>query len=367
MCWLWVKNENNQRTKKVLCLLSSTSHLDTDRVTPYSLSHDSTTSSNTNSPHFTRHRYHPLYQALTMQLIKKPPTSYPALNLGFCINLVLSSATNSGILVQSQPFNITSVSITNRPSISTWQCWYCDPSYHQCGKLPSNIIYHYDLAIKDLVGKGGRIGDVPPKFGQEIFSNLKDKVKAFGNISVAYDGRKNFVVDMSVGKNSRKFTIIIALVNVIKSDNLVKYVNRQVNSTPDEGIYNAINAINALSIMCNHDLMLLHPCSKNQFFPLPPGPGDGLQLKYLKGGIEIWQGYFSSIHMVPNGVVLNFDLSSQPIIRHGYLAKVAAEIAGLGCDVRGLVKLHPQAITRLIQALRSIKVTVHHQRGWQST
>ncbi|KAG0143933.1 hypothetical protein CROQUDRAFT_95620 [Cronartium quercuum f. sp. fusiforme G11] len=75
--------------------------------------------------------------------------------------------------------------------------------------------------------------------------------------------------------------------------------------------------------------MLLHPCSKNQFFPLPPGPGNGLQLKYLKGGIEMWQGYFSSIHMVPN----------------------AAEIAGLGHDVQGLVKLHPQAITHLTQAL----------------
>ncbi|KAG0140234.1 hypothetical protein CROQUDRAFT_100409 [Cronartium quercuum f. sp. fusiforme G11] len=42
-----------------------------------------------------------------------------------------------------------------------------------------------------LVGKGGGIGDVPPKFGQEIFSNLKDKVKAFGNMAVAYDGCKN--------------------------------------------------------------------------------------------------------------------------------------------------------------------------------
>ncbi|KAG0140067.1 hypothetical protein CROQUDRAFT_100635 [Cronartium quercuum f. sp. fusiforme G11] len=108
-----------------------------------------------------------------MQLIKKPPTLYPALNLGFCINLVLLSATNSGILVQSQPFNVTSVS-TSTSTATT-----------------DNIIYHYDLAIKDLVGKGGGISDIPPKFGKEIFSNLKDKVKAFGNIAVAYDGHKN--------------------------------------------------------------------------------------------------------------------------------------------------------------------------------
>ncbi|KAG0149361.1 hypothetical protein CROQUDRAFT_653652 [Cronartium quercuum f. sp. fusiforme G11] len=242
-------------------------------------------------------------------------------------------------------------------------------------KLPSNIIYHYDLAIEGLVGKGGVIGDVPPKFGREIFSNLKDQVKAFGTIAVAYDGRKNvytktklnwpddrqsFVVDMSVGKNLRKFTIIIALVNLVKLDNLVKYVNRQVGSTPDEGVYNAINALN---VMCNHDLMSLHPCSKNRFFPLPPGPGEGPQLKYIKGGIEMWRGYFSSIRMVPNGVVLNFDLSSQPMIQHGNLAEVAAEIAGLGRDVRGLVKLHPQAITRLTRALRAIRVTVNRADG----
>ncbi|KAG0139454.1 hypothetical protein CROQUDRAFT_101517 [Cronartium quercuum f. sp. fusiforme G11] len=117
-----------------------------------------------------------------MQLIKKPPTLYPALDLGFCINLVWLSATNSGILVQSQTLNVTSVS-TSTSTATT--------DYHQHIKLPSNIICHYDLAIEDLVGKGGGISDIPPKFGWEIFSNLKDRVKAFGNIAVAYDGCKN--------------------------------------------------------------------------------------------------------------------------------------------------------------------------------
>ncbi|KAH9824157.1 Piwi domain-containing protein [Melampsora americana] len=239
--------------------------------------------------------------------------------------------------------------------------------------LPSKIIHHYDVAVDGMIGKGGTVGDVPPKFGRELFTFMQNNLNAFGKAAVVYDGRKNlysperfdwpgdcqsFSVDMTTGKNSRKFTVKLTKVADIKLDNLVKYVNRQVGSTPDEGVYNAVNALN---VLCNHDLMMLHPNAKNKFFPQPEY--EGHQLKYLKGAIEMWRGYFSSIRMVPGGAILNFDLSSQPMIRAGNLVDVAADIAGLGTNTTGLMKLRPQQVTQLTRALRSIRVTVKRSDG----
>lgn len=72
---------------------------------------------------------------------------------------------------------------------------------------------------------------------------------------------------------------------------------------------------------------------------------------------------FSSIRMVPNGAILNFDTTAQPMIASGNLAEVAAQIAGLGNNVRGLTNLRPQAITQLTRALRLIRVTVNRPDG----
>lgn len=251
--------------------------------------------------------------------------------------------------------------------------------------IPSRIVYHYDLAVQGFVGSTGMAGDVPPKLGRQIFLYLKNQSKAFENAAVVYDGRKNvfspqqfkwpdhtasFDIDISTNeekaaaKRSRRFKIVITKVNDVKLDNLVKYIKHQVGSTPDEGVYMAITALN---IICNHDMIMTHASSKNSFFPQPPPLGDrDSQSDFvlrMRGGLEMWRGYFSSIRMSPTGVILNFDLTSQPMIKAGNLALVAAEIAGSAGNPRALSGLTGQALTKLVRMLKLITVTVARVDG----
>lgn len=71
----------------------------------------------------------------------------------------------------------------------------------------------------------------------------------------------------------------------------------------------------------------------------------------------MWRGYFSSIRMAPGGVILNFDLTSQPMLRAGNLANVAAGLFGSG-DPSTLNDLHPQKFIRLARYLKMFKVSV---------
>ncbi|KAG0151658.1 hypothetical protein CROQUDRAFT_56531 [Cronartium quercuum f. sp. fusiforme G11] len=240
--------------------------------------------------------------------------------------------------------------------------------------LVNRIIYQYTLSIQGFVGRNGVSGDVPPNLGRKLFRELQDQVEAFGNdLGVAYDGRKNlysvikfdwpndrqsFVVELSEGEEIQKLTVVLVKVNNIYLDNLFRFVKGHVGSSTHEGI---LAAITALNVLCNHDLMMRHSNAKNKFFPVPTA--EGPQLKFLGRGIEMWRGYFFSLRMVPNGFVVNFDLSCQPMIRSGNLAEVAAEIAGLGRNVQGLANLRPQAITRLTRILGSVKVTVKRADG----
>ncbi|KAA1064754.1 hypothetical protein PGT21_013669 [Puccinia graminis f. sp. tritici] len=237
-------------------------------------------------------------------------------------------------------------------------------------KVPGLVIHHYDVS---LVNKHGTVGDVPPSLGREIFTALK-AMDAFQQHSVVYDGRKtvfspqalNFPHDKQtfdvnlaspaerVAKRNRSFKVVITKVNEVKLDNLLNYVKRQVGPTPDEGVYIAITALN---VLFNHDMMMTHPNSKNKFFPRPQGVGSSGMLFKMKEGIEMWRGYFSSIRMAPGGVILNFDLTSQPMLTCGNLRDVA--VAVLGVEPPGsLQRLLPTQLITLSRSLKMMTVSV---------
>lgn len=70
------------------------------------------------------------------------------------------------------------------------------------------------MAIEGFVGKGGAVGDVPPRFGREVFVHLRDVIKAFGKARPGYDGRKNLYFNQKFDwPNNRKtvstFTTIL--------------------------------------------------------------------------------------------------------------------------------------------------------------
>ncbi|KAI9625336.1 hypothetical protein H4Q26_016359 [Puccinia striiformis f. sp. tritici PST-130] len=221
--------------------------------------------------------------------------------------------------------------------------------------LPSMLIHHYDVAVEGLVSKHGTVGDVPPALGKELFAALK-AMKAFEAIPVVYDGRKTMFSPklLNFPTTNRPSTstwpplpngppnATLTKVGEVKLDNLLKYVKKQVGATPDEGVYIAITALN---VLCNHDMMMSHTTSKNKFFPRPAPPPEGQvateQVLRLKTGIEMWRGYFSSIRMAPGGVIMNFDLTSQPMLKHGNLVDICCAILG-----------------RLSRALKSMRVTV---------
>lgn len=245
-------------------------------------------------------------------------------------------------------------------------------------KLPSIVIHHYDVAVQGIVSRHGVVGDVPPSLGRELFDGLK-AMGAFAGTAVVYDGRKTmfspkvfpwpnnkqtFEVDLAskaekAVKRSRTFQVVLTKVNEVKLDNLVKYVTKQVGSTPDEGVYVAITALN---VLCNHDLMMLHPNAKNKFFPRPPPLNEGefqsSSILKMRSGIDMWRGYFSSIRMAPGGVILNFDLTSQPMLKSGNLAIVACEVLGLRGSPLELKGLSGYKLVQLTRMLKMMKVSV---------
>ncbi|MBW0499433.1 hypothetical protein O181_039148 [Austropuccinia psidii MF-1] len=246
-------------------------------------------------------------------------------------------------------------------------------------KIPSFVVHHYDLAIQGQVNKHGVSGDVPPALGQEIFNHLKTVTNAFGPVPVVHDGRKNlfsprafswpdnknsFQVDLSTpdeaqAKRFRRFTVVITKVNEVKLDNLVKYVNKQVGSTPDEGV---LIAITALNVVCNHDMSISHPHSKNKFFPRTPQPPPHQfqtdSILKLRSGIDIWRGYFSSVRMAPQGLILNFDLTSQPMLRSGNLLEVACDILGSPHNPAVIKTMSASQRVVLSRLLKMLKVSV---------
>ncbi|KAA1064416.1 hypothetical protein PGT21_002123 [Puccinia graminis f. sp. tritici] len=240
--------------------------------------------------------------------------------------------------------------------------------------LPSLVVHHYDVAVEGLVSKHGTVGDVPPSLGREIFAGLK-AMNAFGDAQVVYDGRKTlfapkllqfpdnkqtFDVNLAspaerAAKRNRSFKVVLTKVNEVKLDNLLKYVKKQVGSTPDEGVYVAITALN---VLCNHDMMMTHPTSKNKFFPRPPGNGPSDMLLHMKAGVEMWRGYFSSIRMAPGGLILNFDLTSQPMLKSGNLVDVACAVMGCHGQPPALKGLSPAKLVQLGRSLKMMKVSV---------
>ncbi|CAH7687749.1 Piwi domain-domain-containing protein [Phakopsora pachyrhizi] len=233
--------------------------------------------------------------------------------------------------------------------------------------VPSHIVHHYDLAIQGLVGSSGAVGD------------------AFGNIPVVHDGRKNvfalknfgwtgdqktFDVDISDNpergskKGTRKFKVVITKVSQANLDSLVNYVNGKLGSTADEAVFTAIAALN---IICNHDVMSTCANSRNKLFPAPPpltgGDRQSDHLLAMRGGLEMWRGYFSSIRMAPEGIILNFDLSSQTMIKSGDLHHVAAEIAGVRGGPQELANLRGMAVTNVSRMLKTITVSVERVDG----
>lgn len=243
--------------------------------------------------------------------------------------------------------------------------------------LPSLLVHHYDVAVEGLVSKHGTVGDVPPSLGREIFTGLK-AMNAFDGVPVVYDGRKSlfspkllkfpddkqtFDVNLATpaeraAKRNRSFKVVLTKVNEVKLDNLIKYVKKQVGCTPDEGVYIAITALN---VLCNHDMMMTHPTSKNKFFPRPPPLPQGQyasdSILQLRSGIDIWRGYFSSIRMAPGGVIMNFDLTSQPMLKTGNLVDVSLAVLGLGSPSQ-LKALPPARLTQLARSLKLMKVSV---------
>lgn len=241
--------------------------------------------------------------------------------------------------------------------------------------LPSLVVHHYDVAVEGLVNKHGTVGDVPPTLGREIFSALK-AMDAFDKLPVVYDGRKNLfspkllkfpndkqTFDVNIAttaeraaKRDRSFKVVITKVNEVKLDNLLKYVKKQVGSTPDEGVYVAITALN---VLCNHDMMMNHVNSKNKFFPRPATTHAETDMFYrLKGAVDMWRGYFSSIRMAPGGVILNFDLTSQPMLKSGNLVDVACAMNGTPGEPNSLRGLRPAQLTILARSLKLLKVSV---------
>jgi eukaryotic translation initiation factor 2C len=120
-------------------------------------------------------------------------------------------------------------------------------------------------------------------------------------------------------------------------------------------------AINALNVLCTHDVSFRHPSKRSKFFPDPKN--DHNQMIQLAKGIDIWRGYFSSIRMASlGGLVLNFDLTSQPFLRGGNCVQVAKALTGARNEGE-LATLTGKQRIDLERGLKTIKVEVKGMQG----
>ncbi|KAK0483210.1 Piwi domain-containing protein [Armillaria novae-zelandiae] len=234
-----------------------------------------------------------------------------------------------------------------------------------------STVYQYDVVITPNWESrtSGREFKLGPAKAHEIVRRLQTSVmpQIFTKIGV-FDGKKNLfswrkyeipgsgmkadvVWDVDSPK-PRYVSVIITLAGKVNIGVLKQLIRGNTQS-----LVTAAPALNMLNMSV-------------QAYPR----GSGMALSkaasfYIREGkatprsiapLELWRGYFQSVRLVKDHIVLNVDIAVTAVVPERRLEDLSAEFLGLR-DSRQLVNLDESKMSRLRHFLRGIKVIVSHR------
>lgn len=229
--------------------------------------------------------------------------------------------------------------------------------------ISNSLIWHYDVAM------------VPPErnLPQRVTMDLiKQLQKAFASdifqSPVVYDGKKNIYstrelplgptgsreFDVSLPERSdtetpshhkpQVYRIRLNKVAVINPELLQGYIKGRQSYDPA-----VLTASQALNVVIRMMPMQTYPFNSRTFFT-------EVGKKPLKGGVELWRGYFQSVRPAIERILINIDISTGLMYQGGPLIHVALAFLGGGTNPHTLASLSPTDRLKLQRFLIGVRI-----------
>jgi len=238
--------------------------------------------------------------------------------------------------------------------------------------IPDVVIRHYDVAIVPST--------LPSRLNMKLIEILQNNVAPqIFHPQAVYDGRKNMYAshDLALGRtDSREFDVSltsngngganqrppkiykvkVTKVAQINPEILRQFVNGQQSSDNE-----VLTALMALNVVIRMDPNNKYPFNSRSFFTPK-------ETKMIGGGIELWRGYFQSVRPSIGRLLINVDISTGMMYRHGTLIELCLDFFGrLSANANAAALLSAQMPDRerlrLEKFIRGMRVTTSHTNG----
>ncbi|KAJ7180167.1 argonaute-like protein [Mycena crocata] len=195
--------------------------------------------------------------------------------------------------------------------------------------VPSSIIHHYDVVISPSEKT------LPARMTMDLIRRLQfDVAPQIFTPRCVYDGRKNIfsIRKLPFDTGSQEFDVTLAdststtsgkgpKVYKIKLTHVAE-INPEVLKRFIEGDQShdntVLTAITALNVVIRMEPTLNYPFNVRSFFT-------NRETKDIGAGLELWRGYFQSIRPAMGKMLINVDISTGTMYKHGPLLRLCLE------------------------------------------
>ncbi|KAJ7507898.1 argonaute-like protein [Mycena galericulata] len=227
--------------------------------------------------------------------------------------------------------------------------------------VPSSIIHHYDVVISPSEKT------LPARMTMDLIRRLQfDVAPQIFTPRCVYDGRKNcfsirklpfdtgsqeFDVTLAdstsstSGKGPKVYKIKLTHVAEINPEVLKRFIDG--DQSHDNTV---LTAITALNVVIRMEPTMSYPFNVRSFFT-------NRETKDIGAGLELWRGYFQSIRPAMGKMLINVDISTGTMYKHGPLLRLCLEYIGKGdpnalSPKRGLPDRERLRLQRFISGIR---------------
>ncbi|KAJ7459186.1 argonaute-like protein [Mycena galericulata] len=187
--------------------------------------------------------------------------------------------------------------------------------------VPSSIIHHYDVVISPSEKT------LPARMTMDLIRRLQfDVAPQIFTPRCVYDGRKNCfsIRKLPFDTGSQEFDVTLA---DSTSSTSGKEINPEVLKRFIDGDQShdntVLTAITALNVVIRMEPTMSYPFNVRSFFT-------NRETKDIGAGLELWRGYFQSIRPAMGKMLINVDISTGTMYKHGPLLRLCLEYIGKG-------------------------------------
>ncbi|KDQ16674.1 hypothetical protein BOTBODRAFT_30592 [Botryobasidium botryosum FD-172 SS1] len=229
---------------------------------------------------------------------------------------------------------------------------------HFAMSSPKGVFYHYDAISADKV--------LPVKRNLELIDELQKRNAEIFHPRGIYDGKKNMFMTADIGE-SRTFQLSFSTKPGAKATTIVLKKAQEIDpscldgylkgrSDVDEAQHNRVlTCIMAFNVAVRMVPIHKWPFNARSFFT-------NKETKSIKGGLEIWRGYFQSVRPTFGRLLVNIDITAGLMYKPGPLIDLCMDFLQLR-DNRALMAgtISDRARSSLQRFIKRIRVLATHR------